>query len=126
VFEFTISQIVAFIVNVTAILAYFDFARSGTKGFLRFVAFWLGFPLTFFLKMVVKPDPDLVLERRMNQKLGPEATDIGVPEYVREQIREARRERLGAGGEPDDDRGRDDAGPAPGPAFRPGTRPRPD
>jgi hypothetical protein len=95
VFGATLGQILATLVNIIAIVTYLDFARSDRKGFMRFLAFWLGFPVTFFLKVFVNPDPVLVAERKLAARLPPAELDVGVPEYVRKEIRAIREARLG-------------------------------
>jgi hypothetical protein len=101
------------VVNLIAIAVYFDLARSDRRGFKRLLAFWIGFPMTFFVKLFVPPDPDLVMERRLDAMLPSEEADIGVPEYVREEIRAIRQERIRGSTEAT---GRKDSPP-------PGTRP---
>ena len=101
-FDAGIAQIVGLLVNIVAIITYLDFTRSGRRGFMRFMAFWIGFPLTFCVKLFVGVDPALVAERKLEAQLPPEEEDVGVPEYVREEVRAIRQERLGEGsGEPE-------------------------
>jgi len=91
-----IRSVVGLVVNIVAIVVYLELARSGRRGFRRLLAFWIGFPMTFFVKLFVRPDPDLVVERRLNALLPPEEEDVGVPEYVRKEIRAIREDRLRA------------------------------
>lgn len=86
-------------INLIALVSYWGFVRSGAKGFRRFIAFWIGMPLTLFMKLFLRPDPDLVLERRLAESLPAPEQDIGVPEYVRQEIRAIRERRLGGAGE---------------------------
>ena len=92
-----LGALLGFAINVIALVSYWGFVRSGARGFRRFVAFWIGMPWTLFMKLFLRPDPDLVLERKLAESLPPPEQDIGVPEYVREEVRAIRRRRLGDG-----------------------------
>ena len=92
--DWFIPSLHGFAINLIAIISYLDFARSGAKGFKRLLAFWIGMPLTLLMKLVVRPDPDLVLERKLSESLPDPEGDIGVPEYVRKEIRAIRQKRL--------------------------------
>ena len=95
--DWFIPSLLGFAINLIAILSYLEFARSGAKGFKRFLAFWIGMPLTLLMKLVVRPDPDLVMERKLTESLPDPEGDIGVPEYVRKEIRAIRQKRLREG-----------------------------
>jgi hypothetical protein len=92
--DWGIRALLGFAINLIALVSYWGFARSGAKGFRRLVAFWIGMPITLILKLVLRPDPDLVLERELQGTLPPPEADIGVPEYVRQEIRAIRERRL--------------------------------
>jgi hypothetical protein len=96
--DWGIRALLGFAINLIALISYWGFARSGAKGFRRLVAFWIGMPITLILKLVLRPDPDLVLERELQGTLPPPEADIGVPEYVRQEIRAIRERRLQEGG----------------------------
>ena len=97
-----LGALLGFAINVIALVSYWGFVRSGAKGFRRFLAFWIGMPLTFFMKLFLRPDPDLVLERKLVESLPPPEQDVGVPEYVREEVRAIRQRRLGPSAEEGD------------------------
>jgi hypothetical protein len=114
--DWGIRALLGFAINLIALISYWGFARSGAKGFRRLVAFWIGMPITLILKLVLRPDPDLVLERELQGTLPPPEADIGVPEYVRQEIRAIRERRLQEGGGDEADGGpssEGDEGPAP-------------
>jgi hypothetical protein len=90
-----LGALLGFAINLIALVSYWGFVRSDSRGFRRFLAFWIGMPLTFFMKLFLRPDPDLVLERKLAEALPPPEEDIGVPEYVREEVRAIRQRRLG-------------------------------
>ncbi len=97
-----LGALLGFAINLIALVSYWGFVRSGARGFRRFLAFWIGMPLTLFMKLFLRPDPDLVLERRLVESLPPPEEDIGVPEYVREEVRAIRQRRLGSSAEEGD------------------------
>ncbi len=78
--EAIIGGIVGAFVFVIANWTYLDFRRVDERGFKRFVAFWLGWPLTFLTKILVKngSQPRMELD---DQALG-------------ELVKEIRRDRL--------------------------------
>lgn len=99
-----LGALLGFAINLIALVSYWGFVRSGARGFRRFVAFWIGMPLTLFMKLFLRPDPDLVLERKLAESLPAPEQDIGVPEYVRQEIRTIRERRLGSAGPADEPR----------------------
>lgn len=113
-----LGALLGFAINLIALVSYWGFVRSGAKGFRRFIAFWIGMPLTLFMKLFLRPDPDLVLERRLRESLPTPEQDIGVPEYVRQEIRAIRERRLGDAGT-GDDIGEEVRGPGPANEPRP-------
>lgn len=52
--EVTVERVVAFVAWLIANWAYLDFCRRGEGGFMRLVAFWIGFPTTFVTSLVVE------------------------------------------------------------------------
>ena len=76
----TIGGIVWAFVFVIANWTYLDFRRVDERGFKRFVAFWLGWPLSFLTKILVEngSQPRMKLDDR----------DLG------ELVKEIRRDRL--------------------------------
>ena len=87
-----VEYVVGFLGWVVANVVYADFRRRGTRGFWRFIAFWMGSPTTFATLLLV---PENVVEPVLE-------SDEGLDELIGE-IREDRREReagrLAAGGD---------------------------
>lgn len=80
IFLDTIGGIVLAFVFVIANWTYLDFRRVDERGFKRFVAFWLGWPLSFLTKILVEngSQPGMELHDR----------DLG------KLVKEIRRDRL--------------------------------
>ena len=92
--ETIIGGIVGVFVFVIANWTYLDFRRVDERGFKRFVAFWLGWPLTFLTKILVEngSQPRMELDDR----------DLGdlVKEIRRDRLLRARSEGEGASASP--------------------------
>ena len=76
----TIGRIVWAFVFVIANWTYLDFRRVDERGFKRFVAFWLGWPLSFLTKILV--------ENGSQPRMKLDDQDLG------ELVKEIRRDRL--------------------------------
>jgi len=81
--EILLRELIGLIVWLVANAVYLNSVRKGTRGFRRFLAFWMGLPATFFTLLLVTegsqpalaPPPDdeegLLEEIRRNRGLAP-------------------------------------------------------
>lgn len=84
--EYTLEVAVTLFAWIVANWAYLDFRRTGTRGFKRLVAFWMGWPATFLSLLVVRDGSQPRIQ----------ADDSGLEDLVHQ----IRRDRLMRGGDP--------------------------
>ena len=98
--DILVGQLVGLFVWLVANAVYVTSRRQGTGGFRRFLAFWMGLPVTFFVMLLVpegsqpalEPPPDdddaLLAEVRRDRALRPGESGDGTESDTSEEEEE--------------------------------------
>ncbi len=103
-----IGELAGTVVWIMANVMYVQYRRDGLRGFRRFAAFWLGFPITLFSALAMskvlgisEPPPERRRQRR-RQRLKEAREDEEAERELLAEIRRDRAARRLASGDTDD------------------------